>query len=635
MSALFDSNNARWLSADQVAKTFILRKNEFDILSLPTNTLMVGPRGSGKTTLLKMLTIRGLSAWGASAAKELVDRVDYRTIFLGADKQFDLFVRSLGGGRLDAFLESLSKTLVSLRIKAALIDTVRQARDARIAENLRISKLHIELTSDQEYEVSKFLSTAWGLEKETFTFSELRAAIHLTVIKINQLIDRFIQNKRTVSDFSTSLEYKQLLLAASELSKDPITSIYAFIDAVEDVTGSTAKWCLCVDEMEILPDFLQNYFFSFLRSTDHRLILKLATSPFSATVGAASDTKGPMPDNDYRVVNLAFPDKPSAIEFSKQIFSAIAAELDVATASFEDVLGSSPLSFSDEVQATEASSERYMPPMGVHYRRFNKLKAIDPKFAEFLRERNIDLDAYSDLPENRRAIIRKHIWPAALRLERGTHQEYARGNNGDTVFRRTSPKRISDLYLGAESIFTLCEGNPRNAIGILRPLIKTYADNGQKQASFSAQAEIVSQTIAKYLSLLSAIPVGRRKSAYGALSVVKIIDEIGNYFARRALGPDYPTEYASTITVSRVVNDDVAAAIGAAMNQGAFVMVSDATKLYDFGAIYGSRLRLSYLLAPRYQLALVFGSSLSLRNILKDTDLMQHGPVKMGDLFQP
>jgi hypothetical protein len=57
-------------------------------------------------------------------------------------------------------------------------------------------------------------------------------------------------------------------------------------------------------------------------------------------------------------------------------------------------------------------------------------------------------------------------------------------------------------------------------------------------------------------------------------------------------------------------------AIGTAVNQGAFVLVPNRKGETTGGTVEGSRFRLSYLLAPDFQLPLTFGAQINLSSIL-------------------
>src|SRR5437867_922327 len=80
--------NARWLSPEQVAATFV-PVPQFRQLVHNTNSLLLGPRGCGKTTLLKMLTRRALNMWSASSRSKrfqgAFERPQYEAIYIPSD----------------------------------------------------------------------------------------------------------------------------------------------------------------------------------------------------------------------------------------------------------------------------------------------------------------------------------------------------------------------------------------------------------------------------------------------------------------------------------------------------------------------------------------------------------------------
>ncbi|WLA66008.1 hypothetical protein QNN01_03820 [Bradyrhizobium diazoefficiens] len=65
---------------------------------------------------------------------------------------------------------------------------------------------------------------------------------------------------------------------------------------------------------------------------------------------------------------------------------------------------------------------------------------------------------------------------------------------------------MADIYLGYDSLLTMCEGNPRITISLMRPLVRRYFGTS-KVIPFEDQAALVEETIAKYVSLLSTIRV--------------------------------------------------------------------------------------------------------------------------------
>ncbi|PAM97096.1 hypothetical protein CJI59_36575 [Streptomyces sp. Alain-F2R5] len=71
-----------------------------------------------------------------------------------------------------------------------------------------------------------------------------------------------------------------------------------------------------------MPDDLQNYLFSGFRSIDHRMVLKLATSPFSKIDWRGLGKDRPMAGNDYTTINLGFTTKHDTRKNDARRFSA-------------------------------------------------------------------------------------------------------------------------------------------------------------------------------------------------------------------------------------------------------------------------------------------------------------------------
>ena len=141
--------------------------------------------------------------------------------------------------------------------------------------------------------------------------------------------------------------------------------------------------------------------------------------------------------------------------------------------------------------------------------------------------------------------------------------------SGREIMRHRWRKRIDDMYTGAESLLTLCEGNPRWLIGIFRPLIEGMEP--AKGVGRPVQARSISVAIARYLSLLSTIPFPYQKRS---LPVTKLIDRVGQFFSSDITKEKFKTEPALSLVVDNGVNDEELEAFGAAVNQGAFCIYS-------------------------------------------------------------
>jgi hypothetical protein len=189
------------------------------------------------------------------------------------------------------------------------------------------------------------------------------------------------------------------------------------------------------------------------------------------------------------------------------------------------------------------------------------------------------------------------------------------------------------VYLGYDSLLTICEGNPRTTIGLLRPLAR-YFIGTSKPVPQEKQSDLLTKTIAKYFSLLSSIKV-RDYPSQRYRSLIDILDDIGEFLSKEVNGSEFKPEPSLSIKIDQATPQPIVEAIGNAMNQGAFVMLSDELGMSDFGSLEGARVRLSYLLCPRYHIPLTYGQPVNLsRIILAERDKKLKVFLSMRDLFE-
>ncbi|PBB68016.1 hypothetical protein CK228_12845 [Mesorhizobium sp. WSM4312] len=444
------------------------------------------------------------------------------------------------------------------------------------------------------------------MSRIAYSFLEIRSLLQLHIASINAILEKVRYGM--IDDIDDVMAHD------SFITHDPIYACSSFVDIFNNATNRPEKiWALCVDELEIMPRALQRQLFSYLRSVDQRIVVKLATSPFSGISWERTSEEGPMVGHDYTPINLAFANKKDAKRFTAKLFDAL---LNAEGMRYrgrrpaeraESVLGTSLI---QEANSSHLQRRAYVPPDGEHYKRFANLRDNDVAFRQFLEDRNIDLETVYKEPEDRRAgLARKYIWQVAIRNEYGPTNIFRRSDESVSS-RSPSRKRLSDAYLGYDSLITVCEGNPRTTIGLLRPLVKHFVGEGSEVLP-EIQASYLQSAIAKYVSLLATIPIER-----DSRSIIDVLDQIGEYLSFEVNGPTFKPEPSLSIRIDRNVPAEIQEAIGNAMNQGAFVMLSDDIGLFDFGSVSGARLRLSYMLCPRYHLPLTFGKSINLSTIL-------------------
>ncbi|MDA9415244.1 hypothetical protein XH81_10345 [Bradyrhizobium sp. CCBAU 25360] len=611
----FESYNARFVPPQTVAETFILREKQFAALCEQTNSLLIGPRGSGKTTLLKMLKVGAqVVAWKNRTQANALRRFRFCPIYVGADRQLEFIVGGPVADQNRASIDLLSKALLSFRVKFACLDTAKEVSNPHLRDIENMSHQFVDL-GDGEVRLSRALSSVWDLKENTLSFLEVRSRLYWQLGEMNRFLAK-IRHGQEVSP-------EEILDHAQYLSHDPIGACEAFVSLFNEITDLPAKiWALCVDELEIMPDQLQNYLFSGFRSIDQRIVLKLATSPFSKIDWRGLGKDGPMSGNDYTPINLGFTTKHDikrndARRFSARLLEALIVAETKAKQKGNQTRGPEVLGRSVITEANTSPDQKnaYRPPDGSHYIRFKSLLERDPAFAQFLRDRDIDLDQMHRSDENQRAgKARKYIWQVACRLAYAPLSSFMRPDRSIGE-RPPSRKALADIYLGYDSLLTMCEGNPRITISLMRPLVRRHFGTS-RSIPFEDQAALVEEAIAKYVSLLSTIHVVDPTNNIQNMSIIDLIEAIGGFFSNEVTGTVFKPEPPLTFRIDNAVPKEYVDAIGVAMNQGAFVMLSDESGLFDHGSIKDARLRFSYLLCPLYHLPLTIGSPINLSRIL-------------------
>lgn len=626
MASLFESYNARFVDLRTVANTFVSRQNEFAKLREHNHSILIGPRGSGKTTLLKMLKIGAQLAWPGLDETGKSAPLSFAAIYVGADRQLDLLIDD-GNGDPSQLKSLLSRSLLSIRVKFACLDTLSELTNDNLSES-PLQHLFRRKSKDEISEISQLLARAWRAEASASPL-ELRLALRRQISDLNLVVETYAS--------ALNQTREDLLGRHPLLADDPIEVCSAFIDVVNTYfEDPDMKWALCIDELEILPAHLQQHLFNALRSKDQRLLLKYATSPFSGLSWDRTISNRPMEGHDFTPVNLTYGSKREARRFSAKILdSMVQSEMRLSGRTTGpkqpraiDILGRSPIAEAN----TDAAQRNSYASGGVHYKRFARLLEVDVAFRQFAEDRGIDLNADSRGSESRRAsMLRKYIWPVAIRLEYGPLNEF-RQKDLSTGMRPPSRKAMPKVYLGYDSLMTMCEGNPRTTIGLFRPMLRRSGANGRVEDSI--QSEMLQDTIAKYVSLLSAIRLDRPGTTDGAASVVALLDDIGRMFSAEVNGPTFKSEPTLSMKVDKPALQKYENALGLALNQGALVMISDGSDSMGFGGLLGARLRLSYLLCPRYHLPLITGQDANLSNILTISSRSKQRSLSFGDLFE-
>lgn len=612
-ASAFESFNARNLSPRQVAQTFIPPAH-FDDLILRRHSLVIGPRGSGKTTLLKMLQLPALAAWKHPAADRYRSRVDFTGVFVPTDVSWGAQIEALGHRDLPRQLATaLGSAAFTTHVLIALVDAMRDCSSVEVGETPSLAGQFVQLSRAKEASLVACVATSWRLKPAINNLQGLKLSLRTRLIEIAEIA------RRETGEGDRALERLRL---HEYLHLGFLESTSAAIDVFNDIISQPERrWGLLFDELEIAPKDIRQILLKSLRSSDQRLIFKLSISPYHEDVHLLQEPTSAMPGHDYQAIELWYPRKEEGYEFSEDLLHSMIREYDCQDATPEEIFG--PSEFDPSERERQSSQSSYAPG-GKAYERFKRLAQRDTTFMDYLTSNRINLDAMDKLSETRRAgIIRKVASIVAVReayrfsASSDKSDNSAKTSSADTRGERSRKNPL--LYAGAKSLFAIVEGNPRWFIGLVGPMLRSYAEKRQRVPA-PEQAESITSASNRFRALLRTIPYTApggqyRTRAHASRGLLGLLDEIGAQFHRNVVTADFSAEPALSFIVDSSSPDDLLHALGRALNAGAIILAPDGGETL-LSSLRGKRFRLSYMLAPAYGIPLTLGRPVALSQIL-------------------
>ena len=558
----YSAFNARLLDPEDVARLFVPTPDLLALVKMQ-NCLLMGPRGCGKTTLLKMLTRRAQKVW----VNERVPRdpelanyptPDFEAIYVPSDIRWSYELRALDQ-------DFTSDPMLMERVQRCMISFSSLSEACNVFEML----LNGEDFAAREAFL-RILIREFGLSHLVPTFSEVR----LKCLGINQEIRNCIVRR----------DASRLLRIVDEMASplvshafDTLERACAVFDEYAPKRVRPPKWAFCFDELEIGPDWLKRELLSALRSVRQNCLLKLTWSPVLPLDPAQKQEFR----HDYTIIKLWHSHAESARPFCKAFATRfIRALLREEKITPRQVLGSSDFAHDEE------SEEAYAQNSPIWHEMI-ELAKWDVSFGGYLENHHISsTNPIAETIDQRDRVLRKVRPIVQIR------NDYTRSTGG-----RSRKRHL--LYSGEEAVYAMSEGNPRQLAGLLsdildrRPLAPGVSAD---QIDRRIQAEVLYEVSARTLTAIRTYPVPFQEDS--RINLANVVDSFGKFINYELVGKAFNADPIGSFVVDDEVDQKIVREIEIGLLIGAFVSVGKDPP----SSVVGARIRLSYMLSPRYTL---------------------------------
>lgn len=582
---LFDSFNARYLSFEEIADSFIPNK-QFNDLKGNSHSLLMGPRGSGKTTLLKMLTPI-CQHYLQERNKEVFSKLPFWGVYIPTDiqwrRQIDYFESIV---EIDHNIKALiSRTTVTTNILISLLKTFSSIIDLKDFDENERAKNYLNL--------SKKIINSWHIEKPIAPdFYSIESSLRNRLVHINSVINKikfgFTSNiNYEIKDYFTH-DFFDLVVSACSSFENIFKNHTSFDKEI-------FRWALCFDELEIAPSWLQSDLLHRLRSTEQTIIFKLTTTPIISTVNDVKDNDHIVTlareKEDFKIIRTWICRDYDGAAWSEFCKTLVLQKFQKKGVNFtpETFFGDNSLdrNLTESFDEFDPNAKTYEKNSLLWYL-FRDLALSDSSFNKFLSLKDINpINPVPKVDGQKDSIFRK-IKPLAV-------FRYQLIKSG----RKRSRKNTS-LYYGVPFLYELCDGNPRALMGLLDTFLSDFDNN--ESLSINKQSSIIEATSKRYLELIKSHPdSNKRIGSNSYTNLGNIISMIGHYFYNTMIIDPFRMDPYSTFIVDDKVPPKVIELIEVGVHLGAIIYINPTEAISDKG-IMGKKLRLAYLLHPTFKL---------------------------------
>lgn len=582
---LYESFNARYLSLEEIANSFIVN-DQYEKLIMNNHSLLMGPRGSGKTTLLKMLTPASQYYWKGQGT---LQGIPFIGVYIPTDiqwkRQIEHFENLLKGKPV--YSELISKQIVTTNILIALCETF-----ASIIEFMDRKEDILEI----EAKLSKELISEWKIPTPTSpTISSIIQSLLRRIKDINALVNRCKHQPDNKVEFPEYFyeNYFDLVVIGCFVFKK-------YFQEDDFFANSTFRWALCFDELEIAPKWLQMDLLDKIRSTNQNIILKLTTSPIVSLVDQLKKDFYKVDgreNEDYKIIRTWTYNETESNKWgifgSKLIKNKLSRTFDYEIDEHEIFgIDSIDRNLAESFKGSDKNLGSYEKG-SIVWQLFLESAKIDVSFRKFLELKGINPINPHPIDKSQEDEIFRKIKPIV------TYRYQYRKELG---LRRS--RRNASLYYGLPFIYKICDGNPRALIGLIDEFLLKGKKNsfGHIQPFYiNNQSAIITSVSERYLSLIETHPDSNILHNNRYINLGKILRVIGEFFQKKLLFEDFLMDPYGSFVVDDSVNPKIIELLELAVHLGAIIYLDPSESITSQGII-GKKFRLTYLLHPYFKL---------------------------------
>ena len=282
---LFEIENARNLTRDEVVQTFVPTETFWRMLSAK-NHVLLGSRGSGKTALAKMLSHDHLSRLPEQKVMDAVAAKAFIGLYVPTRLEW------VGGLRNKPWQTESEKEHYfrwRLNIATCLSFLVAAESCLQFYESDESARIRSERSLCQS------LSAAWAYDKRIDSIAGLRQYLETVEHQKQIQLARQCAGLTRPEDQPIGVDFDIDLFAPLRRAMTAATEIFSLPE--------NTAWLLCLDEAEFLDNDHQRILNSHMRAHSGNLFFKLTTVPYSHHL----ETTTPMPvdpGHDFEYVYL-------------------------------------------------------------------------------------------------------------------------------------------------------------------------------------------------------------------------------------------------------------------------------------------------------------------------------------------